>query len=238
MAIVKFGPRFNQAFTDYNYVRAATFSILGGVAVATPADTIRKYLNMFIYLVGPIAYGLSFTLTRLVHRQSGRLEFYEVCATILPILLIGMMIEGNLFEHANMSPFWIFVNLDLLATGLGASLLAVAGGHGSSGLFAATVGGMIDAFAIIVAVAMSKPPIVVTLEVSKSALAHFSESIGDAVRWCRKKCSPPNVSIQGCSRLAVQAAVSMAGSGSHGLPLRAVVTASSAVRPWDAAESR
>jgi hypothetical protein len=46
------------------------------------------------------------------------------------------------------------------------------------------------------------------------------------------------VSIQGCSRLAVQAAISMAGSGSHGLPLRAVVTASSAVRPWDAAESR
>jgi hypothetical protein len=46
------------------------------------------------------------------------------------------------------------------------------------------------------------------------------------------------VSIQGCSRLAVQAAVSMAGSGSHGLPLRAMVTASSAVRPRDAAESR
>ena len=32
--------------------------------------------------------------------------------------------------------------------------------------------------------------------------------------------------------------VQMAGSGSQGLPLRAEVTASSAVRPWDAAESR
>jgi hypothetical protein len=38
--------------------------------------------------------------------------------------------------------------------------------------------------------------------------------------------------------LPFQAAISLAGSGRHGLPLRAVVTASGAVRPWDAAESR
>ena len=44
--------------------------------------------------------------------------------------------------------------------------------------------------------------------------------------------------FRGARDLRFQAAISMAGSGSHGLPLRAVVTASSAVRPWDAAESR
>ena len=44
--------------------------------------------------------------------------------------------------------------------------------------------------------------------------------------------------FRGARDLRFQAAISMAGSGSHGLPLRAVVTALSAVRPWDAAESR
>ena len=44
--------------------------------------------------------------------------------------------------------------------------------------------------------------------------------------------------FRGIRELRFQAAAAMAGSGSHGLPLRAAVMASRAVRPWAVAESR
>jgi len=155
--VLRFGLEV-KPFTIYSWYRMLIFSIFGGFAAGVRPDVIRRGLTKYIYLVGPAAYGISYVAIRLGYGRAGTPKFYEVCAETLPLLLIGIIIEAELFTHVNMRPFSIFVNLDLLATGEGASLLVVLDGKPSNGLFAATVSGMIAAFAIIIANAVNKPP--------------------------------------------------------------------------------
>src|SRR6266851_1681300 len=49
---------------------------------------------------------------------------------------------------------------------------------------------------------------------------------------------PRRCPFRGVRKLRFQAGAGTAGSGSHGLPARAALTASRAVRPWAVAESR
>lgn len=152
---------------------AILFSIGGGIVISVPPDVLSRSLRHRTNAFGVLTWVIAFVIIRFANSHTGNEQFYTICATILPVLILALVVDSRIFEAEN-SIHWIFFNLALIAGGVGGCFLAITDGNLSLGVFSYVSAAMIAAFVTIIASAATKIKMPSEQNASLSALAKLA----------------------------------------------------------------
>jgi hypothetical protein len=152
---------------------AILFSIGGGIVISVPPDVLSRSLRNRTNAFGVLTWVIALVIIRFANSYTGNEQFYTICATILPVLILTLVVDSRIFEAEN-SIHWIFFNLALIAGGEGGCFLAITEGNLSLGVFSYVSAAMIAAFVTIIASAATKIKMTSEQNVSLSALAKLA----------------------------------------------------------------
>jgi hypothetical protein len=135
------------------FALTAAITIFGLRRTRTLLSQLRWMLPVLVFMGTSVGFGFV--------ERDGSERFYELAAQVIPVLLLGVSLEGSLIARPSVRDTFEFGMALLTLIGLGwgefEALRAVELGHGSEGTFGTVVAALFAGFVAIITLGLLEP---------------------------------------------------------------------------------